>query len=191
MFDITGQWVAVVNEDWRWRMVTPPKGDTSSVPLNPAGRRVASWWDLAADRAQGRLCKAFGGPGLIRQPGRIRIRWKTTTRWSWSSMPACKRAGCISALLLPRSPGRFRVTRLMDQATAEPRDFGRGGGQQRGSLGVYQQFGSGLPAAQRGTLQRAHRGEGVFDTFTLPEDGSWLIVTTVIEDPSPSRRKLF
>src|SRR5678816_1208301 len=76
MFDITGQWVAVVDEDWRWRMVTPPKGDTSSVPLNPSGRRVAASWDLAADRTQGRLCKAFGGPGLIRQPGRIRIRWE-------------------------------------------------------------------------------------------------------------------
>ncbi len=76
MFDITGQWVAVVNEDWRWCMVTPSKGDTASIPLNPAGRRVAASWDLAADRAQGRLCKAFGGPGLIRQPGRIRIRWE-------------------------------------------------------------------------------------------------------------------
>ena len=39
LIDITGQWVSVINEDWRWRMVTPPKGDTASVPLNPAGRR--------------------------------------------------------------------------------------------------------------------------------------------------------
>ena len=61
--DITGQWVSVVTEDWRWRMVTPPKGDTASVPLNPAGRKVADAWDLAADRARGDLCKAFGPPG--------------------------------------------------------------------------------------------------------------------------------
>ena len=27
-------------------------------------------------RAGGHLCKAFGPPGLIRQPGRIRIRWE-------------------------------------------------------------------------------------------------------------------
>ena len=74
--DITGQWVSVVTEDWRWRMVTPPKGDTASVPLNPAGRKVADAWDLAADRARGDLCKAFGPPSLIRQPGRIRIRWE-------------------------------------------------------------------------------------------------------------------
>jgi hypothetical protein len=26
-FDLTGYWTAVVTEDWRWRMVTPQKGD--------------------------------------------------------------------------------------------------------------------------------------------------------------------
>src|SRR5688572_32213021 len=25
--DLTGVWVSVVTEDWRWRMRTPPKGD--------------------------------------------------------------------------------------------------------------------------------------------------------------------
>ena len=39
--DLTGQWVSIVNEDWRWRMVTPPKGDVSSVPVNAAGRAIA------------------------------------------------------------------------------------------------------------------------------------------------------
>src|SRR4051812_19762063 len=24
--DLTGYWVSIVNEDWRWRMVTPDKG---------------------------------------------------------------------------------------------------------------------------------------------------------------------
>ena len=32
--DVTGYWVSVVTEDWRWRMVTPQKGDVTSVPLN-------------------------------------------------------------------------------------------------------------------------------------------------------------
>src|SRR5690606_18795959 len=48
--DLTGQWVAVVNEDWRWRMVTPPVGDTASIPLNARGREVAEAWDLERDR---------------------------------------------------------------------------------------------------------------------------------------------
>ena len=39
--DVTGYWVAVITEDWRWRMLTPPKGDYASVPINDEGRRVA------------------------------------------------------------------------------------------------------------------------------------------------------
>ena len=35
-FDLTGYWTAVVTEDWRWRMVTPRKGDYASVPVRPA-----------------------------------------------------------------------------------------------------------------------------------------------------------
>ena len=37
--DLTGYWVSVVTEDWRFRMVTPAKGDFASVPLNGPGRR--------------------------------------------------------------------------------------------------------------------------------------------------------
>src|ERR1044071_2252379 len=59
-FDMTGYWVSLVTEDWRWRMMTPPKGDYSSVPLNNEGRRVADTWDLAKDKAEGNECRAFG-----------------------------------------------------------------------------------------------------------------------------------
>ena len=64
--DLTGQWVAIVNEDWRWRMVTPPKGDYASVPLNDEGRRVADQWDPAQDGA----CEAYGAAALLRMPTR-------------------------------------------------------------------------------------------------------------------------
>src|SRR4051812_32656078 len=74
--DMTGQWVSVVTEDWRWRMVTPPKGDYSSVPLNAAGRAVADQWDPAKDTAEGNACKAYGAPALLRVPGRLRIAWQ-------------------------------------------------------------------------------------------------------------------
>src|SRR5688572_3798345 len=73
--DLTGYWVAVVNEDWRHRMATPRKGDFESLPLNAEGRRVANQWDLAADNAAGQQCKAFGVGGLMRQPGRLHITW--------------------------------------------------------------------------------------------------------------------
>ena len=58
--DLTGNWVSVVTEDWRWRMVTPPKGDYSSVPLNPEGRRMADTWDPAKDTADGNACRSYG-----------------------------------------------------------------------------------------------------------------------------------
>jgi hypothetical protein len=44
LIDLTGYWVSIVDEVWRWRMVTPPKGDFASVPLNAEGRRVGNLW---------------------------------------------------------------------------------------------------------------------------------------------------
>jgi hypothetical protein len=77
--DLTGYWVSIVTEDWRWRMVTPPKGDYASVPLNAEGRKVADAWDPAKDETAGEQCKAYGAPGLIRLPGRLRIQWENDT----------------------------------------------------------------------------------------------------------------
>lgn len=74
--DLTGYWVSVVTEDWRWRMVTPPKGDVSSIPLNNEGRRVANTWDPAKDEAAGTQCKAYGAPAIMRVPGRLHITWE-------------------------------------------------------------------------------------------------------------------
>lgn len=73
--DLTGNWVAQITEDWRWRMITPPKGDYASVPLSPLGRRVADSWDPAADVAAGEQCRAFGAGGLMRLPTRLGISW--------------------------------------------------------------------------------------------------------------------
>jgi hypothetical protein len=73
--DLTGTWVAQITEDWRWRMLTPPKGDYASVPLNPAGRQQADRWDAAADTAAGEQCRAFGAGGLLRLPTRVKIAW--------------------------------------------------------------------------------------------------------------------
>jgi hypothetical protein len=73
--DLTGNWVAQITEDWRWRMITPPKGDYASVPLTALGRQVADAWDPAADAAGGEACRAFGAGGLMRLPTRLKIEW--------------------------------------------------------------------------------------------------------------------
>jgi len=71
--DFTGQWVSVVTEDWRWRMVTPAKGDFTSIPLNQAGQKIGDAWDPAKDEAAGLQCKAYAAPNILRMPERLRI----------------------------------------------------------------------------------------------------------------------
>jgi len=187
LIDITGQWVSVINEDWRWRMVTPPKGDTASVPLNAAGRKAADVWDLTADRARGALCKAFGPPALIRQPGRVRIRWENA-----------------NALLLEFDAGtQARRFRFGAASTAAARSL-QGDSearwlrqpQNRGILAQTPPTPGGSLEVVTTNLQAGYlRPNGVpysdrtvvkefFDSFALGSDGTWLIVTTVVSDPA-------
>jgi hypothetical protein len=74
--DLEGYWVSVVTEDWRWRMITPAKGDAPGVPLSLEGRKLADAWDLERDNATGQQCKAYGAGGIMRIPGRIHIAWQ-------------------------------------------------------------------------------------------------------------------
>lgn len=187
VIDITGQWVAVINEDWRWRMITPPVGDTASIPLNGRGMAAARAWDLERDIAEGNLCRAFGPPGLIRQPTRIRVSWDDD-----------------DTLLLEFDAGR-QTRRLRFEPQAPPAAPTLQGhseaswfrqGQARavfapdtppmgGSLHVRTTHlapgylrPNGVPYSEQATVKE------YFNSFTLPGDvGSWLIVTTVVDDP--------
>lgn len=75
LVDLTGNWVAQVTEDWRWRMITPPKGDYASLPLNAAGRAAADSWNLAQDVANGEQCRPYGAGAIMRLPTRLEIAW--------------------------------------------------------------------------------------------------------------------
>jgi len=74
--DLTGYWVSVVTEDWRYRMVMPAKGDYQGVPLTPAARKMADNWDPAKEASSGEPCKAYGAPAILRVPGRLHITWQ-------------------------------------------------------------------------------------------------------------------
>ncbi len=74
--DLTGYWVSYVTEDWRQRMLTPPKGDYQNVPITPEGRQVADAWNPAADEAAGNQCKAYGAAAIMRIPGRLHVTWQ-------------------------------------------------------------------------------------------------------------------
>jgi hypothetical protein len=186
LIDITGQWVAIVNEDWRWRMVTPPVGDTESLPVNARARTAAAEWDLERDTSEGNLCKAFAGPGLMRQPTRIRIEWedgdtlkldfdagRQVRRFEFASQPAAEPS------LQGHSDAQwFRQTQSRGV-------FGQRTPPEGGSLVVRttQLTGgylrpNGVPFSERTTVKE------FFNTFTLPGDaGTWLVVTTVVTDP--------
>ena len=77
--DLTGYWVSVVTEDWRFRMMTPAKGDYPSIPLNAEGRKLAEAWDPAKDEAGGAQCKGYGAASILRMPGRLHITWQDDT----------------------------------------------------------------------------------------------------------------
>jgi hypothetical protein len=74
--DLTGYWVAFVTEDWRFRMVTPRKGDFQAVPMTEQARKIANAWDPAADEASGNQCKAYGAGAIMRTASRFHFTWQ-------------------------------------------------------------------------------------------------------------------
>src|SRR5262244_1001687 len=74
--DLTGYWVSIVTQDWRWRMVTPAKGDYMYIPMNLEAKRIADTWDPAKDEAAGEQCKSYGAPALMSVPGRLHFTWQ-------------------------------------------------------------------------------------------------------------------
>jgi len=73
--DLTGYWVSVVTEDWRWRMTVPDRSDYVNVPMTPEGRHVADAWDPAKEKPT-EQCKGYGAPAIMRVPGRLHIYWQ-------------------------------------------------------------------------------------------------------------------
>jgi hypothetical protein len=192
--DFTGHWVSIVTEDWRWRMVTPPKGDVASVPLNAAGRKLAESWDLAKDEAAGLQCKAFGAAGVMRQPLRVHITWANP-----NTLKIETDAGQQTRLLNFDPMVRANGTRSWQghsvatwegigaSGANQPQGGGAGAGRapRRGSLKVvttnlragYLRK-NGVPYSENTRLTE------YFDRFTTPTGDQWFVVTTVVEDPT-------
>lgn len=74
--DITGNWVSLVTEGWRLRILTGEAGYIGGYELTELGRSVAESWDPQADTANGEACKSYGAGGLMRQPTRLQIDWE-------------------------------------------------------------------------------------------------------------------
>lgn len=183
--DLTGLWVSIVNEDWRWRMVTAPKGDFPGVPLNPAGQQVARAWDPASDGS----CKAFGAAGLLRMPTRLRISWTDDTTLKLETDNGQQ------TRTLAFAPRPARGPSLQGQSVAEWR-------RTLPRSNPFIAFAGGPPAGPGGSLKVVTtnlaggwlRRNGVpygaratvteyFDRFPGPDGAEWFVVTTIVDDP--------
>src|SRR5438105_7369318 len=178
--DITGYWVSVVTADWRLRMLTPPKGDYTSLPLNAEARKVADSWDPAKDEAAGEQCRSYGAPGLMRVPERVHITWQDD-----QTLKLETDAGMQTRLLEfggTKNPGGdWQGT---STATWEVVGGGRGGPILSGSLKIvtsklkpgYLQK-NGIPYSASATLTE------FFDR--VDEDGGacYLVITSTVDDP--------
>lgn len=195
--DLTGYWVSVVTEDWRYRMVMPLKGDYGSVPLNANGRRVADTW---VPEQAGR-CEAFGAGAVMRAPGRVHITWEgdSTIRIDTEAGNQTRRIPLGANALQPGAPSWQGTSVARWDGPPDVIDVLRTGG--------FDNLNAGAGAAARRmawtplkvvtTNLRAGwlRPNGVpysaqatitehFMRFSVPESGEWLTVRTVVDDPA-------
>jgi hypothetical protein len=201
--DLTGVWVSVVTEDWRWRMTTPARGDVLGIPVNAEGQKAAEAWDHARDAAAGNQCKAYGAGGIMRMPTRLRIAWQDD-----ATLKVETDAGQQTKLLhFDRSapPGSRS---LQGHSIAEWVDVfgagragraggrGGGGGGGGGGRGTPPAYGTGAMRVVTSNLTAGYlRKNGVpysqnavvteyFDRVPGPDDAQWLVVKTTVEDPA-------
>src|SRR5262245_36938539 len=188
--DLTGQWVSLVTDDWRWRMVVPPKGDVLYLPVNDAGRRAAEEWDPAKDEAAGEACRAYGAGGIMHMPGRLRISWENentlkletdtgqqTRLFNFASTPPASDATWQGfSLAAWELPGGGRGRRGGGAATGPET---RPGSAMRVTTtrmrpGYYRR--NGVPYGANATMTEW------FMTIAEPDGNSYLVVTKILED---------
>jgi hypothetical protein len=193
--DLTGQWVALVTDDWRWRMVVPPKGDVLYLPVNDAGRRAAEQWDPAKDAAAGEACRAYGAGGIMHLPTRLRVSWDGDNTLKMETDTGTQTR--LFQFGNPPAPAGEPTWQGFSVAQWElPGGAGRG----RGGRGAAAAAG---PVARPGSSMRAvttrmrpgyYRRNGVpygagatmtewFTILSEPDGNTYMLVTKILEDP--------
>jgi hypothetical protein len=190
--DLTGYWVSLVTGDWRFRMVTPPKGDFTSMPLNADARKIANDWDPTKDEAAGEQCKAYGAPALMRVPGRLHITWRDE-----NTLKLEMDSGQQTRLFYfgePKSQGGdwqgvSKASWELMPGTITSTDGGRAGlGSVDGRAGSLKVVTTnlkagylrknGVPYSAKATLTE------YFDRVNEPNGDSYIVVTSTVEDPT-------
>jgi hypothetical protein len=188
--DLTGYWVSIVTEDWRFRMIVPDKGDYASVPLNPHGREVANTWDPTKDDADGNQCRSYGAAAIMRMPGRVHIYWQddNTLRVDTDSGMQTRLLRFKSSASSAGEP-TWQGNSVADWEGLKPLPFFMAtqntGPSAEGYLKVI------TTNMRPGYLRKngvPYSGDAVleeyFDTFRELNGDQWLVVTTIVHDPS-------
>ena len=198
--DFTGNWVSVVSEDWRWRMITPPKGDYSNIPINAEARKVADTWDPARDQAAGEQCRAYAAPAIMREPMRLQISWQDDNTLTLETD-----AGMQTRLFRFAAPGPGGVpttSAAPAERTWQGISVARWEAPPRAASGASIGLGLGPRVGQPRTLEVTTtqirpgylRKNGVpfgqnatvteyYDLFDEPGGAQWFVVTTIVTDP--------
>jgi hypothetical protein len=176
--DLTGQWVALVTEDWRFRMVTPPRNDYPGLPLNGAAREVAANWDPVQDAADGNACKAYGAAGIMRIPTRLRIDWDGD-----STLEIRTDAGRqLRRLQFSAMPSRAGAGDWQGVTQAEWEMHGRSGNGNLKAVTTDMRAGyfrkNGVPYSENAVLTE------YYDLLTQHDGTEWLVVLSILDDPT-------
>ena len=188
--DFTGYWVSLVTDDWRWRMVTPPKGDILYLPVNDEGRRVADAWDPAKDETAGEACRAFGAGGIMHLPGRLHITWDGDTALKVETDTGQQ------TRIFAFGPAHASSEATWQGASVATWELPAGRGRGRGAAGAGNPSRPGTSLRVETTHMRPgyYRRNGVpyganahmtewFTTVSEPDGNTYLLVTKILEDP--------
>jgi hypothetical protein len=198
--DFTGYWAAAITEDWRFRMVTPPKGDYASVPLNADGVKAADAWDRDKDVAAGEQCKPFGAVGIMRLPVRLHVTWQDDATLKVEIDNGQQtRLFHFDPATPPPAQADWQGFSIAQWETVQqgqgiaPAAGGQGGNAGRGNVGSALSGSlkivttkmrpgyirrNGVPYSASATLTE------FLDRTTEPNGDSWLILTSVLDDPT-------
>lgn len=196
--DLTGTWVSIVTQDWRWRMVPPPKGDYRGVTMTPEAYKVAQAWDPARDEAAGEQCRSYGAPALMSVPGRVRIAWQDaetlkvetdagmqTRLLRFGRQPASPRAArswqgdSAAEWQLPRGNVPLNLRPADRTPGVEPPAIGKGGTLKVVTTNLRPGYlrKNGIPHSEDAVLTE------YWEVFRRENGEQWLTITTLIEDP--------
>jgi hypothetical protein len=187
--DLTGYWGSIVTEDWRYRMVTPSKGDYQAVPMNAEARKIADAWNPAADEAAGNQCKSYGAAAIMRVPGRVHITWQDdrTLRLEFDTG--------MQTRLLPFDAAPAGMPSWQGDSVAQwERPGARGGAGRGGPADVAPPKGGSLKVTTRNLRSGYLRKNGVpysenavlteyVDLAPQRNGDQVLVVTAIVEDP--------